>query len=215
MPTRRRKVFILGNSAAEIYSSRAPLIKELVSQDFDVVCTSQPADVRAECHLAALGARCVILPPTRPGLSPFRDARTFWSLFGVLRRERPDVVLSFGLKPNVFGALAARLAGVDRRIAMVDGLRFTYTGGREWKHRIARIGFDFLYSFPCALSDALIVQNRDDRAFFVKHFMQRSAHRIHVMPGVGVDLDAYRPVPLPEGPLTLVMVSRLSRDKGV
>lgn len=191
-----RKVVIVGGAADAMLRFRGPLIKELGVQGFDVVCASEPANAEAQGRFAALGARHVTLP--------LRGSRALWKLFRLLRRERPNVVLSDGLRPSVHGALAGWLAGVERRIAMVEGLGYAHTHGRAW-----------LYRVPCALSDTLIVQNQDDRAVFAKTFMRGREARIHVVPGVGVDLEEYQPEPMPKGPLTFVMIARLLRDTGV
>ncbi len=192
----RRKVVIVGDAADAMLRFRGPLIKELAAQGFDVVCASAPTSAGGEREFALIGARYA---PVR-----IDDARTLWRLFWLLRRERPDLVLSYGLKPIVYAALAARFAKVERQIAMVEGLDYAHTHGRGW-----------LYRVPCALADALIVQNHDDRAVFAKHFMRGREHRVHVAPATGIDLAQYQPEPLPKGRLTFVMIARLLRDKGV
>ena len=192
----RRKVVIVGASADEMLRFRGPLIKELASLGFDVVCASAPIGAGGEREFALLGARYA------PIL--IDDARTLWRLFRLLWRERPDLVLCYGMKAIVYGALAARLARVERQIAMVEGLGYAHTRGRDW-----------LYRVPCAFSAALIVQNQDDRAVFAKRLMRGREERVHVAAGVGIDLDEYQPEPLPKGRLTFVMIARLLRDKGV
>jgi glycosyltransferase involved in cell wall biosynthesis len=212
---RRRKVFIVGGDIEAMIRFRGPLIKELLSRGVDVVCAASPSDAGAERRLEALGARYVPIALARGNVTPIRDARALLALIRVLRRERPSVVLSYNMKPLVYATLAARLARVERRVAMIEGLGYAYTPGREWKRRFARIASDFLYAIPCALSHDLIVLNRDDRALIAGRFMQGREMNVRLMHGIGIDLDEFAPEPLPEGPLTFVMIARLLRDKGV
>jgi glycosyltransferase involved in cell wall biosynthesis len=194
---------------------RAPLIKELVAQGYEVVCAAAPADAATERQLATIGARFLPIPMRPDRTRPLHDLRTLWTLFRTLQRERPTLVLTYNMKPLVYGTLAAWLTGVDRRVAMVEGLGYAYTPGREWKRRLARVVSNLLYTIPCALSDAMIVNNKDDHAFFARRFMWGRESRLHLVPGLGIDLEQFTPEPMPAGPLTFVMIAPLLRDKGV
>jgi glycosyltransferase involved in cell wall biosynthesis len=211
-----RKAMLIGGCAKAMLRFRAALIRELSRQGQEVVAVAPQTDAETEHALRAQGlTRFIAAPLDRAGMNPMHDLVALWSLHRAIARERPDTVLTYNIKPMVYGTLAAWLAGTKRRIAMVEGLGYAYTPGRELKRRVARALSNVLYRIPCTLAHGLVVLNEDDRAFFADRFLRANTDRIHLLPGIGVDLDEYRREPLPEGPLTFVLIGRLLRDKGV
>ncbi len=210
------KAMLIGACPKAMLRFRGALIAELTAQGQEVVAVAPQADAVTERALKRLGlARLIAAPLDRAGMNPLRDLQALWSLWRIVARERPDTVLTYNIKPMVYGTLAAWLGGVKRRIAMVEGLGYAYTPGKELKRRLARVLSNLLYRIPCTFADALVVLNKDDRDFFAENFLRGRTERIHLLPGIGVNLADYRPEPLPEGPITFVMISRLLRDKGV
>lgn len=210
------KAMLIGACPKAMLRFRGALIAELAAQGQQVVAVAPKADAETERALKALGlSRLVAAPLDRAGMNPLRDVAALWSLWRIVAREKPDTVLTYNIKPMVYGTLAAWLGGVKRRIAMVEGLGYAYTPGKELKRRIARAVSDLLYRIPCTFAHAVVVLNKDDRNFFAENFLRGREERIHLLPGIGVDLADYAPEPMPGGPITFVMVSRLLRDKGV
>ncbi|WP_066560226.1 glycosyltransferase family 4 protein [Croceicoccus bisphenolivorans] len=160
--------------------------------------------------LAAMGCEVCDLPMDRKGLNPVRDAgllRRMSRAFGTLR---PDVVLGFTIKNNIYGALAARRHGIAF-LPNVTGLGTAFLSGGAVE-RIATM----LYRQAFRAVPRVFFQNRDDLSLFIERKLVEHAQTV-LLPGSGIDLDRFAPSPPPasdSGPVFL-MIARLLRDKGV
>jgi glycosyltransferase involved in cell wall biosynthesis len=129
-----------------------------------------------------------------------------------MRRIRPDVVLAYTIKPVIYGSLAAAVAGVPRRFALVTGLGYAFTGERGGLltgliRRLYRIALERVHK--------VFFQNPDDQALFRQLGILRNGTPSVVVNGSGVDVGDYAVGPLPEGPARFLMIGRLLGDKGV
>jgi len=138
-------------------------------------------------------------------------------LYALYRREKPDLVLHFTIKLNVFGGIAARLAGVPS-IPTITGLGWLFTD-RSAKALLGAQGYKLLYRFALGPCPQVVFLNRDDRAFFVKSRLAREARCI-VIPGSGVNTDRFAPPGTAinrgeHGCCVFLLIGRLLWDKGI
>ncbi len=118
-------------------------------------------------------------------------------------------MLSFTIKPNLFGAMAARSLGVPY-IPNVTGLGTAFLGGK-----VLRVVAEQLYRIAFRGLQTVFFQNSDDRDLFVSRRLT-TASQSRLLPGSGIDLDCYAAHPYPaSGPISFLMIARLIRDKGV
>jgi N,N'-diacetylbacillosaminyl-diphospho-undecaprenol alpha-1,3-N-acetylgalactosaminyltransferase len=117
-------------------------------------------------ELEALGVACVHVPISR-FVAPGQDVRYLWALYRVFRRERCDAVLTFSTKPNIYGPIAAWMAGVDRVVVHVVGLGMSFLPGRSVKARLVQSVMRLLFRVSCRLSDRVWFTNQHDLAYFV------------------------------------------------
>jgi glycosyltransferase involved in cell wall biosynthesis len=149
-------------------------------------------------------------------MNPVRDAGTTVALARAFRRFRPDAVFVYAVKPVIYGSLAARLARVPLRVAMITGTGSAFGGGGSRKRRLVSWLVRRLYRLGLAGVHVVFFQNPDDeRLFRSLGLVGRGGQRILRVGGSGVDLSKYSPVPLPTGPLTFLLIGRVIRDKGV
>lgn len=213
------KLVITINTAWNIYNFRAGLIRALVEAGFEVVAVA-PFDAYAQ-RLAALGCRYVPLPMDNKGTSPVRDLVLMWRFWRLLRRERPAVFLGYTVKPNVYGSIAARALGIPV-VNNIAGLGTVFVRG-GWLAWLVKA----LYRLALSRSKRVFFQNDEDRALFLREGLVQSA-QTGLLPGSGVDLQHFAPVPRPlrgteavagvdQGiaPLCFLLVARLFWDKGV
>jgi glycosyltransferase involved in cell wall biosynthesis len=202
-------VLIAINAAWNVVNFRAGLVRALVADGHEVIAAVP--DDGALAAVEALGVRVVVVPMTSASTSITGDLALFWRYVRLIRRERPDAYLGWTIKPNTYGALAARLAGVPR-INNVSGLGTVFI--REtWVTRVA----EALYRLGLGGAATVFFQNHDDRAEFVARGLVAS-ERTEVLPGSGIDTAHYDPVPWPrieDGTFRFLLVARLIRDKGV
>jgi glycosyltransferase involved in cell wall biosynthesis len=206
------KIVICINTAWNLVNFRAGLIKALVAAGHDVVALA-PHDAYAG-RLAALGCRFVPIPMANGGTNPLHDSLLLWRFWRLLRQERPDVYLGYTVKPNVYGSLAAHWLGIPviNNIAGM-GAVFIQDG---WLVKLVRS----LYRMALGRSAKVFFQNPDDRAMFVDGGLVR-AEVTELLPGSGIDLVMFAPVPYPVGGLPradgfrFLLIARMLRDKGV
>lgn len=203
------RVLIAINAAWNVVNFRAGLVRALVADGHEVIAAVP--DDGAIAAVEALGARVVAVPMTSASTSVTGDLALLWRYIRLIRRERPDVYLGWTIKPNTYGALAARLAGVPR-INNVSGLGTVFI--REtWVTRVA----EALYRLGLGGAVTVFFQNHDDRAEFVARGLV-APERTEVLPGSGIDTAHYDPAPWPraeDGTFRFLLVARLIRDKGV
>ena len=153
--------------------------------------------------------RLVPIAMSRSGLNPFADASLLARYVRLLRGFRPSAYLSFTIKPNIYGALAARLTGIPA-IPNVSGLGTAFLSG-GWLGRLV----DVLYRIAFARCELIFFQNPDDRQLFIDRGIV-TASKARLLPGSGIDLKRFTPAPpLSDGPPTFLFIGRLLSDKGV
>lgn len=161
--------------------------------------------------LESMGVRLYQVPMQRVGTNPIADAWLTWKLLLLLLSIRPAFVLGYTAKPVIYGSLAAWLARIPRRFALITGLGYAFTGRGGLLTRLVRR----LYSFSLRKVDAVFFQNPDDRRLFLEQGIMRADARSMVVNGSGVDTVHYCPQPLPDGPVSFLLVARLLGDKGI
>lgn len=148
--------------------------------------------------------------PMKPhGMNPIKDFRLFWAYLRIYRKERPDLVFNYTIKPNIYSGIAARCCGA-RVVDVLAGLGYIFYDGGLMR-RIARS----IYSFALHRAHKVIVLNRDNRDYVLrKGFVKRD--RVVMLPGgEGINLNDY---PYCEEtfdePVRFLMIARVLYDKG-
>jgi len=201
------KVLIALNSSWNLFNFRSGLIESLVRKGYDVIAVA-PADNYSP-KLISLGCRFIPLPMDSGGAHPLRDLVLFWRYVRTIRKVRPDVFLGYTVKPNIYGSFAAHIFGVPV-INNVAGLGTVFIND-GWLNRIVRA----LYRVSLSRSRKVFFQNEDDRELFISGRLV-DGDITESLPGSGVDLRKFEPVPLPGGPqIRFLLIARMLWYKGV
>ena len=210
------RIVVVGGYAPSLLTFRGPLLAEMVRRGHDVVAMGAEGSPSVSARLDAIGVRFEEVPFVRAGLKAGQDARAFAHLLVRLRQLRPDVVLSYTIKPVIYGSLAARLVGVPRRVALITGLGFAFsTQASSARLRLVRTLAVRLLRLGLQQCDLVVFQNHDDEAELLRHALVPSSARRAVVRGSGVDLVHYAPASLPPRPLRFLFIGRLLADKGI
>jgi len=213
----QKKIAIIGNQAFALWNFRGPLIQEMVGQNLEVYALAPDYDDETREKVGQLGAKPVPYRLSRTGLNPFRDAWSFLGLTFTLRRIKPDVTFCYTIKPVIYGTLAAWILGVPRRFAMIEGLGYAFTSPgekEELKKRVVRVIAQFLYKLALRRATKVFFLNPDDLNEFVQKGVVHSEKAFLLGP-IGVDLEAFPPLPPVTAPITFLLAARLLREKGV
>lgn len=215
-PANDRHFIVMGGDLDYLMRFRFNLIAELRSLGIAVTICAPEEVGRHEERLAGLGIGYFRLALKRSSVNPLGELRNIWNFAAALRRIAPTDMFAYGAKPIMIGIGAARLAGVRRRYAMLAGLGYAFVEDEKKDLARAVVRNAELIAFRALLPSArsVIFHNVEDKTKFVDWHLVREARSV-VVPGSGVDLDQYRPSPVPVDPVKFVFVGRLLRSKGV
>lgn len=196
------------NAAWNIWNFRRDLLGSLHADGHRVTIFAPPDDSVA--NLEALGCRFLPLNMSAQSLNPVEGLKLRSQFKNVFRTQQPDIVLSYTIKNNVFGALAAKAFQVPF-IPNVTGLGTAFLSGG-----ILRFTAESLYREAFRQLPVVFFQNREDRSMFLDRGIIR-ADQARLLPGSGIDLGRFAAAAYPDevGHTDFLMIGRLLRDKGV
>ena len=208
------RILLLDAQANTMLNFRGEFIRALVRDGYSVTVATADSNPDVAKRLSEGGVSVCCIPFERAGMNPFADILSLYKIYVSLKKLQPDIFLGVTIKPSTLGVIAARLAGVPRRMALITGLGYAFTDGPEFKRSIARIAARWIYKFGLRFTQTTIFQNEDDRALFVKTGLIQEGRATRVN-GSGVNLEEFALLPMPPRPFTFLMISRLLKDKGV
>lgn len=193
-------------------SHRLAVARASRERGWDVLVATRVGDLRAEIEKE--GFTVLDLRLRRRGRNVFSELRSIAELVGIFWRERPDIIHNVGLKPVIYGSIAALLTRTAPVVNMLAGMGYVFSAG-HFAIKLARFAIKFSLK-PClrAKNHWLIVQNKVDAKALTANRLA-STGRTVILRGSGVDIERFSPVPEPEGPIVAAIVSRMLKDKGV
>lgn len=201
------KVAIVLNTSWNIYNFRLNLIQSLQEQGHEIL-TIAPIDGYTPL-LEERGCKHIHLKMDSRGANPLKDVALIFELYSIYRKIKPDVILHYTIKPNVYGTLAAALL----RIPVVNNV--CGLGTVFLKNGPLAIVAKLLYRLSFRFARKVFFQNPDDLKLFLdKNLVQKQA--VDLIPGSGIDLKRFAPVNYQRNsPFTFLLISRLITDKGI
>jgi glycosyltransferase involved in cell wall biosynthesis len=207
----RKKILLSSNILWTITQFRLGLIKTLVSTGYEVVCVADLDEFSSlsSQKLQESGARFVCLKMNRKSTDPLHDLQYLFRYYHILKREKPDLVINYTIKPVIYGSLAAQLMGIPS-FAVTTGLGFVFIHDNLLT-RITRLLYKFSLKFP----GKVFFLNKDDKEAFLTHHLV-SHVKACLLPGEGIDTEYYHPLPGSNSPedFTFLMIGRLLKEKG-
>jgi len=149
-------------------------------------------------------------------MNPLHDLACLWSLWRLQRTLRPDYFLGYTIKPVIYGLIAAHLARIPQRYALITGLGYAFQATDEagWKSKILLRGVCGLYALALKAANGVFFQNQDDAALFRSRGILGTGAKTMVVNGSGVDIAAFTRAPLPSR-ISFLLIARLLGDKGI
>ncbi len=202
-----KKVAIVINTSWNIFNFRLNLVKALQAKGMQVYAIA-PTDGYSD-KLKEAGCIFIPLNMHSSGSNPFHEIGIVSGLYQVYRTIKPDVVLHYTIKPNVYGTIAARALGIPC-INNVSGLGTAFLNN-TMVAKVARKLYGIAFRYP----QKVFFQNPDDQQLFLKFKLVRPGIT-EVIPGSGIDTSRFQP----NGqhistPFTFLVISRLLYDKGI
>jgi glycosyltransferase involved in cell wall biosynthesis len=211
-----RRIGVIANYAVSIINFRGPLVREMVQRGAVVYALAPDYDESTRAGVRALGAVPVDASLSRAGMNPLRDACDTILLARQLRSLKLDTTFAYYIKPVIYGTLAAALAGIPHRFAMIEGAGYVFTDQAKptLRRRLLRHMVSTLYRAALSRAGHVFMLNPDDRALFVNARMV-SEDKVQLLNGIGLELAHYAPAALPAGAPLFLFIGRMLREKGI
>lgn len=200
-----RKILILANNDVGLYKFRKELIQELV-KNYEVYVSLPDGEFIPQ--LKEIGCKFIDTPISRRGTNPITDLKLLMNYKKIIKKVNPDVVLTYTIKPNVYGGLACKMSGIPY-IANITGLGTAVeNGGLLQKITL------FLYRLALEKASCVFFQNKENQEFFIKEKVIKSDYRL--IPGSGVNLDYYTVLDYPSDEMVnFLFIARVMKEKGI
>lgn len=201
-----KKVLILVNHDVAIYNTRRELVEQLLADGYEVMISS-PYGERID-DLIAMGCKYLEISMKRHGTNIFEEMALLRRYFKLIDELKPDVVLTYNTKPNIYGGLACRIKKVPY-IANITGLGTAVAGEGIIKDIMVR-----LYRSAFKTVSCVFFQNDDNLRFLLDKIIAVKKYRL--LPGSGVNLDYFHPLDYPgDDTVEFLFISRIMKEKGI
>ena len=198
------RILFLVNEDIVIYNFRLEVVQKFLDMGEDVYI-SCPYGHKLE-KLKEMGAKIEDIYIDRRGTNLFKDSKLIRAYKKMIKRIRPDFVLSYTVKPNIYGAIACKKYNVPI-VATITGLgNGIHDGGIVEKVLL------FLYKRTFKTVNKVFFQNSEDCSYFIEHKLLNSDYEI--IPGSGVNLAKYCCLPYPKD-ISFLFASRVMKQKGI
>ena len=200
------KILILANNDVGLYQFRGDLIRTL--QKNHEVTISLPYGPLVD-PLTEAGCRFLDTPIDRRGLNPVTDLKLLRKYKKMLKAERPDLVITYTIKPNIYGAMACKSRKIPYAVN-ITGLGTAFQG-----QGILRKLVTFLYKTALKKAKIIFFENSGNRQVFLDEKIVPE-EKTCLLSGAGVNLHRFAPAPYPaDGRIHFLFVGRVMKEKGI
>ncbi|NWK74519.1 glycosyltransferase family 4 protein [Acinetobacter sp. SwsAc6] len=201
---------------------RGKLLEAIANQGYEIHIMAPELSTFPDEYqqLQSLGYTVHDIPMQRTGTNPVADLKLLKNLYQQIRRIQPDYVLSYTIKPVIYGMLASWLAKVPHRFALITGLGYAFQNVESGKRSLFQKMVHGLYAQALKHSDKVFFQNPDDLKLFQDMHLLEAEKPTVVVNGSGVNVQDFDVLPLPQNDAGVVkasflLIARLLGDKGV
>lgn len=210
------RIALVSSYAPSLTRFRLDLIRAFIAEGHSVIAYAPENDQSVAETLAKVGCRFEVLPMARTGTNPFADILLLLRTLRAFRAQRPDVVVTYTMKPVIYGGIAARILGIRERYALMTGLGHVFSEDHpRGRKRVIRDISVRLYRTALKGARCVFPYNAADEADIRAFSMIEAPTRLVRVPGTGINLDRFRQTPIHDGPPRFLLIARLLADKGV
>lgn len=203
---KQKKILILANKDITLYFFRQELIKKLIDENNEVYLSFPHGD-KTE-FFEKMGCKFIDTHVDRHGTNPIKDSKLFLNYMKILKQIKPDVVLTYTIKPNLYGGIACRFKKV-KCIANVTGL-----GSSSENNGIIGKLINILYKMAFKKISCVFCQNKENLEYLVN--MGINKNKLKLIPGSGVNLEKYKLLDYPnDKKISFLFIGRIMKAKGI
>lgn len=204
----KKNVLIVTNSIGGLFSFRKEVVKAIIDNGYNVVISCPSEYGEKTDFFVNLGCQIEPTLVDRRGTNPLHDMKLVLRYLKLMRKMKPMAVLTYTVKPNVYGGIAARLTGVPQ-LANITGLGDAIENpGLLQKFTI------FMYRLGLKKAQKVFYQNSSIQEFCQQHHIGKEGH---LLPGSGVNLEwhSFKEYPAEESIMKFTFIGRVMKDKGI
>lgn len=202
-----KKVVVCVNTSWNIYNFRLNLARAIKKSGYEVILVA-PYDKYSDLLKQEFEYHDIYI--SNKGTNPKEDLKTLIEFYKLYKKIKPDIVLNYTIKPNIYGNIACKLLGINT-INNISGLGTVFIN----ENLVTKIA-KFLYKFSLKTSSKVFFQNNEDKELFIKNKLI-SKNKCDVLPGSGVDTDKFSPIIYnkKDNIFRFLVIARVLWDKGI
>ena len=202
------KVIIIANDTTYVYNLRFAIIKELIKKGFNVYIVAEILHFRSE--LEDIGCQLIDIKIKRHGTNPISDFKLLNKYRMIFKTIRPNYILSYNIKPNIYGGMACKHLDV-KILSNITGLGTALENpGLMQKFLIC------LYRIGLKKVNTVFFQNQENMKFFEEHKILSKKTKMVLLPGSGVDLNQHQLLKYPNDKIVkFLYIARIMKEKGI
>ncbi|MCI5732363.1 MAG: glycosyltransferase family 4 protein [Eubacterium sp.] len=201
------KILILTNYDVGLYQFRRELIAELLKKN--TVIISLPYGELVE-PLKKMGCIYVETPFERRSINPLKDVRLLSRYISLVRKQKPELVITYTIKPNVYGGLVCRILKIPYAV------NITGLGTAFQKQGMLRKMVTVMYKAGLKKAQTVFFENVENQQIFVKEGIVRPEQTC-LLNGAGVNLEHFQVAEYPKEnePTRFLFIGRVMKEKGI
>ena len=202
------KILILANNDVGLYKFRKELIQELIRQGNRVIVSVPDGELIPD--IRKLGVKVILTDVDRRGINPLTDMKLLMSYFRMEVTLKPDLVITYTIKPNVYGGLVSRILRIPYA-ENITGLGTTFQTDNLIKKLVC-----FLYKISSKHANVVFFENEGNKQTFLDNHLIREEQACRLN-GAGVNLEEYPYTEYPDEnePIRFLFIGRVMKEKGV
>lgn len=201
------KILILANNDVGLYQFRKELIAELLKDN--QVTVSLPYGELVD-ELVKIGCKFVDTNVDRRGMNPLRDIKLLFKYVSLLKSEKPDLVITYTIKPNVYGGIVCRLSKIPYAVN-ITGLGTTFQGNGLLRKFVV-----LLYKLSLKKAKTVFFENSENMQIFLDEKICNK-NQVCLLNGAGVNLEHYssKEYPNNDTKTRFLFIGRVMQEKGI
>ncbi|WP_027720791.1 glycosyltransferase family 4 protein [Maridesulfovibrio zosterae] len=208
------RIAVIGGYGPSLINFRGSMLRAMVEAGHEVYGLAPLDSSTVAEELARMGVKFVEAPIQRTGMNPLKDLSSLFALIKILQEIKPDTVLSYTIKPVIYGSIAAKIAGVKSIYSMITGLGYAF-GQTSGKRGLLFKLVKSMYRAGLYFNKAVMFQNPDDRNLFVEQSIISNKKNTVITNGSGVDMKHFAKASVNTETPVFLCISRLLKEKGI
>lgn len=200
------KILILANHDLGLYQFRKELIQELLKENEVFISLPDGEFIK---NLKQMGCGFIDTKIDRRGINPKKDISLLASYYKMIKRVKPDLVITYTIKPNIYGGMICRLLKI-KYVVNITGLGTAFE-----KDGLLRKFVTKLYSIACKKAKIVFFENEENRSIFIQNKIVKES-KTYRLNGAGVNLSHYKVLDYPKGEnIKFLFMGRVMAEKGI